>query len=106
MKTNDLTNRKKNYLLRVQLVLDIVNKYYISGSYARSYYKVWKNYVFPLYPICYRTLLNYIATPIPREIKEDSRRLSASAASSNGYIKRKTPVCRCKRAFFGWVLTP
>lgn len=56
--------RRKNTLLRIKLVCDIVQQHYEAGNYAKSYYKVWERYVYPKYPCCYRTLLNYINTPL------------------------------------------
>ncbi len=48
----------------MKLVCDIVQKHYEPGNYAKSYYKVWKHYVYPVYPCCYQTLLKYINTPL------------------------------------------
>ncbi|MCD8081400.1 MAG: hypothetical protein LUF04_13670, partial [Bacteroides sp.] len=53
-----------NTLRRIRLVCEIVQRHYEPGNYAKSYFKVWKNYVNPIYPCCYRTLLNYINTPL------------------------------------------
>lgn len=53
----------KNTLQRIRLVCEIVQQHYEPGNYAKSYYKVWQKYVSPVYPCCYRTLLNYINTP-------------------------------------------
>ncbi|MBR4273829.1 MAG: hypothetical protein IKQ30_13455 [Bacteroidales bacterium] len=65
-----INNRRRNYLLRVKLVSDIVEQHYEPGSYANSYYKVWRKYVYPQYPMCYRTMLNYVSTPVPRELRQ------------------------------------
>lgn len=54
----------KNTLRRIKLVCDIVKKHYEPGNYAKSYFKVWQQYVNPVYPCCYRTMLNYINTPV------------------------------------------
>lgn len=62
--------RKYNYLMRVQAVMDIVNKYYVPNTYARSYKKIWKNFVYPKYPMSYRTMLNYLNVIVPKEIKQ------------------------------------
>lgn len=53
-----------NTLQRIKLVCDIVQQHYEPGNYSKSYYKVWKKYVYPVYPCCYRTLLKYINTPL------------------------------------------
>ena len=52
-----------NTLRRMRLVCNIVQQHYEPGNYAKSYFKVWQQYVYPVYPCCYRTMLNYINTP-------------------------------------------
>lgn len=54
----------ENTLRRMKLVCDIVQQHYEPGNYSKSYFKVWKQYVNPVYPCCYRTMLNYINTPL------------------------------------------
>lgn len=54
----------KNTLRRMKLVCDIVQRHYEPGNYARSYFKVWQQYVNPVYPCCYHTFLTYINTPL------------------------------------------
>ena len=53
-----------NTLRRMRLVCNIVQQHYEPGNYAKSYFKVWQLYVYPVYPCCYRTMLNYINTPL------------------------------------------
>lgn len=62
----------KNMLLKIRNVCEIVNQHYEPGNYAKSYYKVWSQYVYPLYPMCYRTLLKYISTPLNELVSEES----------------------------------
>lgn len=59
----------KNTLRRIKLVCDIVQQHYEPGNYAKSYFKVWKDYVNPVYPMSYHTLIKYINTPLG-ELKE------------------------------------
>lgn len=47
---------------RIRRVQDIARKHYEPGNYAKSYYKVWQHYVYPVYPMCYATFLTYINT--------------------------------------------
>lgn len=54
----------KNTLRRIKLVCDIVQQHYEPGNYAKSYFKVWKDYVNPVYPMCYHTFIKYINTPL------------------------------------------
>lgn len=51
------------------MVCDIVQQHYEPGNYAKSYFKVWQQYVYPVYPCCYDTFLKYINTPLG-ELKE------------------------------------
>lgn len=57
---------RPNTLRRIRLVCAIVQRHYEAGNYAKSYFKVWRQYVNPVYPCCYRTLLNYVNTPLGR----------------------------------------
>lgn len=59
-----MAKHHKNTLRRMKLVCDIVQQHYEPGNQARSYYRVWKQYVNPVYPCCYRTLLKYVTTPL------------------------------------------
>lgn len=61
--------RNINTLRRIKLVCDIVNEHYEVGVLKKCYKAVWREHVYPVYPMCYRTFLNYIATP-PGELKE------------------------------------
>lgn len=54
----------KNTLRRIKLVCDIVQQHYEPGNYAKSYFQVWKNFVNPVYPMTYHTLIKYINTPL------------------------------------------
>lgn len=57
----------KNFIKRVRLVCRIVQEHYEPGDQKKSYFQVWKKYVNPVYPMCYRTLLRYVSTPLPSE---------------------------------------
>lgn len=66
-----------NTLQRIDLVCAIVKRYYEPGRRDRCYKEVWRRYVNPVYPMCYRTFLNYIGvnTELERRRKEE-RQLS------------------------------
>lgn len=67
----------RNTLKRVELVCDIVNAHYEPGRRDRCYKEVWRRYVYPIYPMCYRTFLNYIGINVGHERgKADLRQLS------------------------------
>lgn len=52
---------------RVQLVRELTQRYYEAGNNRRCYKAVWKKYVNPIYPMCYRTYLNYLSIPAPSQ---------------------------------------
>jgi hypothetical protein len=63
----------------MKLVCKIVQEHYEPGDQSKCYHQVWKLYVNPIYPMCYRTMLRYIATPLPNEEeteKENPNQLS------------------------------
>ncbi len=69
----------RNYIRRMKLVCKIVQEHYEPGDQSKCYHQVWKLYVNPIYPMCYRTMLRYIATPLPNEEeteKENPNQLS------------------------------
>lgn len=57
----------KSTTRRAEMVRAIVARYYEAGNQQRCYKAVWARYVNPIYPMCYRTFLNYlnIKTPPP-----------------------------------------
>lgn len=38
-------------------------KHYEPGVLRKCYKAVWREHVYPVYPMCYRTFLNYVSTP-------------------------------------------
>lgn len=52
--------RHKNTQLRIAHVCEIVREHYEAGNQRKCYKAVWRRYVYPVYPMCYRTFLNYI----------------------------------------------
>lgn len=67
----------RNTLERMRHVCDIVQEHYEPGNQAKSYYRVWLQYVYPVYPCSYKTLLRYISTNIKKEERDmdDERQL-------------------------------
>lgn len=65
----------KNTLRRIDLVCNIVRKHYEPGRRDRCYKEVWRRYVNPVYPMCYRTFLNYIGvnTELERRRSEEAQ---------------------------------
>jgi hypothetical protein len=58
-------NHHKSTIERVKAVRFITEQHYEIGNQARCYKAVWRQYIFPLYKICYRTYLNYLGIPTP-----------------------------------------
>lgn len=52
---------------RIELVCSIVREHYEPGRRDRCYKEVWRRYVCPVYPMCYRTFLNYIGVNVAQE---------------------------------------
>lgn len=64
-----MANLHPNTAKRIKMVCEITNKHYESGNNNKCYKEVWRRYVNPIYPMCYKTYLSYISRPL-REIKE------------------------------------
>lgn len=60
--------RNINTLRRIRLVCEIAREHYEPGNLRRCYKEVWRRYVNPIYPMCYRTFLDYVSTP-PGELQ-------------------------------------
>lgn len=50
---------------RVQLVRKLTERYYEAGNNQKCYKAIWRKYINPIYPMCYRTYLNYLNIPTP-----------------------------------------
>ena len=57
----------RNTLKRIDLVCQIVREHYEPGRRDRCYKEVWRRDVYPVYPMCYRTFLNYIGVNVSQE---------------------------------------
>lgn len=42
-------------------------EHYEPGNQSKCYRAVWRKHIEPKYGICYRTFLNYINEPLPKE---------------------------------------
>ncbi len=49
---------------RIKKVRMIVQRYYEPGNNRYCYKSIWRRYVYPLYPISYRTFLSYLDIPV------------------------------------------
>lgn len=60
----------RNTLRRIEQVAALTERYYEPGRLDRCYKEVWRRYVYPLYPMSYRTYLRYLRTNYKKELKE------------------------------------
>jgi hypothetical protein len=64
--------RHKNTQLRIKNVCKIVQQHYQEGNHAHCYKAIWKRYVYPIYPMSYRTFLSYLNVPPPPDTMQPS----------------------------------
>lgn len=53
-------NIHENTRQRIRRVCEITQQHYEPGNQAKSYKAVWRNHIYPIYPMCYQTYLAYI----------------------------------------------
>lgn len=51
---------RKNYISKARLVYNFTYQYYEVGRQDRSLAAVWRRWVQPVYPMCYKTFLKYL----------------------------------------------
>ena len=56
-----MANNNRNKLLMYRKVLDLVEKHYEEG--VTTYSGVWRNHVYPVYPMSYQTFLRIVNMP-------------------------------------------
>lgn len=63
---------------RARLIQQLTAEYYEPGNLRRCYLAVWKKYINPIYPMCYRTYLHYlhIEPAAPEREPDDPRQLT------------------------------
>ncbi len=49
---------------RIKMAREITQKHYEPGNQSKSFKAVWRNYIFKIMGISYRTYLTYINTPL------------------------------------------
>lgn len=54
----------KNVELRIKNVCALAQLHYEAGNQSKCYKAVWRHYIYPVYPMCYRTFLIYINTKL------------------------------------------
>ena len=63
----------RNKLIMYQRISDIVKAHYITG--VTTYKGIWREYVYPVYPISYNTFLQIINTGgLLKKIEENTKR--------------------------------
>ena len=48
---------------RAKMIRMLTERHYEAGNNARCYKAVWRMFIYPVYPMCYRTYLNYLSIP-------------------------------------------
>lgn len=59
--------RYKSTEAKAEQLRRLTKKYYEEGNQSKCYKAVWRNYVYPLYKIDYRTYLRLLDIPLPPE---------------------------------------
>ena len=68
---------KKNKFKFYKNVLEIVNKHYISG--ITTYAGIYREYVYPIYPISYKTFMRIVNFPnLEQSITEETKKCGES----------------------------
>jgi hypothetical protein len=58
---------------RAKLIKALTERYYERENNAKCYKAVWKKYINPIYPMSYRTYLNYLNIPPDPPTHEDAQ---------------------------------
>lgn len=61
----------RNRLHRIKLVQNLVQLHYEEG--ISNYKGIWEKYVFPVYPMSYKTFLEYINIAVPKSILTENK---------------------------------
>ncbi len=61
---------------RAAIVQEIAARHYEPGNQARCYKAVWRRWVNPIQPMCYRTFLNYLSLPDEEPPQENPLQLT------------------------------
>lgn len=67
----------ENTLMRIRNVCEITQQHYEPGRKDRCYKEIWRRYVYPIYPCCYRTYLTYIGINVEKELKSIAEKKNA-----------------------------
>ena len=63
----------ENHMQKIRNVCELTRRHYQPGRQDRSYKAIWRNLIYPLYPMCYRTFLNYVNTYLQPGKAESSK---------------------------------
>ena len=67
--------RYESTIRRAENIRKLTQMYYEPGNLARCYKSVWRRYIYPIYPMCYKTYLNYLGIPTSEQ-SQQTRQLS------------------------------
>lgn len=54
----------KSTQARIKQIREITQKHYEEGNQSKCYRAIWRNYIYPVFGVCYRTYLTYVNTSI------------------------------------------
>ena len=66
-------NHYKSTHARAKLIKSLTVRYYDRGNHAKCYKAVWKKFINPIYPMSYRTYLNYLNIPTDPPTLEEAQ---------------------------------
>lgn len=66
----------ENYLRRAERVQQITEQYFEPGRLDRCYAQVWRRYIYPIYPCCYRSYMNMLKIDVGEARREMTEAVS------------------------------
>ena len=66
----------KSTIERAKNIRQLTERYYEPGNNARCYKRIWKRYIYPIYPMSYWTYLRYLGIPTPPPGYDGSHQLT------------------------------
>lgn len=68
---------------RAEILRELAARHYEPGNQARCYKMVWRRWINPVYPMCYRTFLNYLSLKDEPPPKDSSLQLTLTDLFDN-----------------------
>lgn len=68
---------------RAEILRELAARHYEPGNQSRCYKAVWRRWVNPMYPMCYRTFLNYLSMPTEKQREDNPMQLTLTDLFDN-----------------------